>query len=159
MEWSLEYLEQARNGLGRINNFVRLIDAQLDDTENETVVAKFREDFYNHLDNDFDTPAAVALLFELIREQNKFGSPGVRILNLMQEINTFFDFISFTSGSLEMEIENLIQARQELRSQRKSKRRMNYATVFYLRALFSKTRNRECAGDIENPDYGTGSRN
>jgi cysteinyl-tRNA synthetase len=39
----------------------------------------------------------------------------------MREINTFFDFISFTSGSLEMEIENLIQARQELRSQRKFK--------------------------------------
>lgn len=121
MEWSLEYLEQARNGLGRINNFVRLINTDFDDTENEVVVAKFRKEFYDYLDNDFDTPAAIALLFELIREQNKSGSPGIRILNLMHEINAFFDFISFTSGSLEREIETLIQTRQELRSQRKFK--------------------------------------
>lgn len=121
MEWGSEILEQAQNGLSRIDNFVRLIDSQRIDPENTEIVSNFRANFYHHLDNDFDTPRGIATLFDFIRDQNRSGSPGVEVFRVMMEINAFFDFISFENDNLDDEIEQQISLRQEFRQQRKFK--------------------------------------
>ena len=62
---------------------------------------------------------AFGLLFDLIREQNRSGKPGVRIWELLREIDTFVQFISFGVVGLEKEIEDQIQLRQQLRRERR----------------------------------------
>jgi cysteinyl-tRNA synthetase len=119
MEFNEAGIPQAKAALQRIESFVRSIESDRDDPENEAKVDEFRSVFYGHLDDDFDTPKALGALFEFIRQQNRLGAMGIRVYEVMREVDTLFDFIVFDWTVADAEIERLVRWRQELRESKR----------------------------------------
>ncbi|MBV9404339.1 MAG: cysteine--tRNA ligase [Acidobacteriaceae bacterium] len=72
MELNEVTVDNARNARLRVENFARLIDSSRPESEaNVALVERARERFFERLDDDFDTPGALAAVFEFIREQNR----------------------------------------------------------------------------------------
>ena len=73
MDFTETILEQTKNSLKRIQDFIDKIDISVDSLEEKRVVDELREKINLSLSNDFDTPTAFATLFEFIRSQNSKG--------------------------------------------------------------------------------------
>jgi cysteinyl-tRNA synthetase len=75
LEFSEQALEQAAAGVERIRNFVR--DLPTDDaSDGDEFVATRRDAFLVALADDFNTPRALAAVFELVAEGNRRVLPG-----------------------------------------------------------------------------------
>jgi len=122
IEFNDYVLEQARNSIKRIDEFIFNIDPQYEDAEDESSIEDLRENLVEALDDDFNTPRAMAALFDFIRNQNAKGKSGKRVLAFMREINQFLDFMKFEDGSIEAEIQALIDQRQTYRAQKDFKK-------------------------------------
>ncbi len=93
--------------------------------ELETEVRKCARRFEEHMNDDLDTPRAVAALFDFIREANRIldagpAGPGQlqASLDTLQRIDTVLGVIREEEPILDEEIERLIQDRQEARKRR-----------------------------------------
>jgi cysteinyl-tRNA synthetase len=121
MELSATVLEQARGARRRVENLARQIDRSVEETAvavdaAETTWATMIE----RLDDDLDTPAALAALFEYVREQNR-GShrPGPSAERLLQRVNDVFDTFDLATRTVDdSEIEAALARRTELRKAR-----------------------------------------
>jgi cysteinyl-tRNA synthetase len=118
MDFSPEILEQAKNGLERLNEFIRRINKKHEDNENIAVIDAFRNKFYAHLDDDFNTPLAFAELFELVRVINSKGNAGKQVLALMEELNEIFGFLKLEEDELPTEIIILGNKREDARGRK-----------------------------------------
>jgi cysteinyl-tRNA synthetase len=95
MELSMHALDQARLARRRVENFARKISAA-ETPAAQALADRTRAEFFGRLDDDFDTPGALAVLFDYIREQNRSNTPpGPSASVLLQEINELFE--TFTS--------------------------------------------------------------
>jgi cysteinyl-tRNA synthetase len=73
LAYSDELVEDAGRAVERVANFVRsLRNSDIEDPARQTVAAH-REAFFEALRNDFNTPKALAALFELISDVNRAG--------------------------------------------------------------------------------------
>jgi len=130
INFSEDLITQSVNTLERINDFVRKIE-QIDtdgDATNELVKAieKTHEKFEKSMDDDFETPEALAAIFEFIKEVNKLQervqltiNDRNKVLNFMKKIDTVFAII-FTEKEedLSVEILALINEREEARAKK-----------------------------------------
>ena len=115
MDFTPEVLEQAKNGLQRLKDFNLKIKEDYDDKEHKAAITEFSHKFYSCLDDDFDTPNAVAALFDFVRQANTKGKPGKRIYALMKEVDELFDFMTFDEGDVDSDIDALVKQREEAR--------------------------------------------
>ncbi len=116
MDFSKKALLQAKNTLVSIDEFVFRIDQGYDDVENESIVAKLREDIIIAMENDFNTPQAFAHLFDFMKAQSGKKS-GKRVFGLFQELQTFLDIFKLEGESEDEEIETLIEKRNVYRAE------------------------------------------
>ena len=87
---------------------------------------RYRERFIEALDDDFNTADAISVLFELVRESNSLAAAepskafAGAALELFNELSGVLGIIygETDDGSLDGEIEELIQARQAARSEK-----------------------------------------
>jgi cysteinyl-tRNA synthetase len=81
LAFSEEELEQAQRSLERVRNFCRLLrrSAEAGVGENDPLVTDHKEKFFEALRDDFNTPQALAALFELVAEGNRRLEAGDRI--------------------------------------------------------------------------------
>ena len=106
-------LDQYKNSLERLKEFVwKLKDSKKSD--NLKLITKARKDLINAMDNDFDAPAAWAIIFDFIREVNKVGG-GKKTLKFMMEINSIFDVLNFKEQRLSVDVDAMIKKREEAR--------------------------------------------
>ncbi|PYC76860.1 cysteine--tRNA ligase [Streptomyces tateyamensis] len=121
MELNDTTIEQARAARRRVENFARLIDRDREEsTAGAGLAARVREDLYERLDDDLDTPGALAVLFDYIREQNRREEPpGRAALELLSDLNDLFDAFNLDSRSGDAEIEAQLARRRELRQARR----------------------------------------
>lgn len=121
VEMSDTLIEAALSTRHRVENFYRSIDTSLAEDEAAINLAKNAQTaFLERLDDDLDTPGALAIFFEYIREQNRAGTPGVAakvFLEAVQELFGAFDFSSVQAN--ETHIEALIEQRNALRTAHK----------------------------------------
>ncbi|MBS3172205.1 cysteine--tRNA ligase [Candidatus Woesearchaeota archaeon] len=73
IDFSKDNLEQAKNSLNRIQEFVLNAKESKKEIDKE-LLESTKEDFIEYMDNDFDTPKALAVIFNFIRESNKQGN-------------------------------------------------------------------------------------
>jgi len=125
LNYSDQHLEDARQSLARLYTSVKGIPIETNAPDWEEPHAKrFRE----AMDDDFNTPEAVAALFDLANEANRSGSAGLRrqlralggILGLLERDSEEF-LKAMPAGAAEgsiseAEIETLIAARRDARS-------------------------------------------
>jgi cysteinyl-tRNA synthetase len=76
LEFSDGALEEASARVERIRNFVRAVRGAGEDDATDPFVAERRDAFLAALAEDFNTPRALAELFELIAEGNRRALPG-----------------------------------------------------------------------------------
>jgi cysteinyl-tRNA synthetase len=122
IEYTDDLLSKARGALRRIENFYSRLPEGDGDTAS-TDVAEARERIVAALDNDFDTPAALAALFDFIRAQNRQAAPSPWSRALLEELNTLFQFLppraDMADVSLEEAVRNAIAEREALRREKR----------------------------------------
>jgi len=122
MELNETTLDAARNARHRVENFARLADVSLPETTTgKALLDRARMRFLDRLGDDFDTPGALAALFEFIREQNRSGeTPGQAAYAFLREVDDVFDAFDFDDHrGNDTTIEAELEKRRELRKERK----------------------------------------
>lgn len=122
IEFNEAVLEQAKNSIKRIDEFVFNIDPAYDDADAEGDVADLKGKVIEALDEDFNTPRAFAAIFDFIRNQNAKGKSGKRVYQIFRELNQFLEFMNFEGDTLEGEIQAMIDQRQAARTQKDFKK-------------------------------------
>ncbi|MDD1744078.1 MAG: cysteine--tRNA ligase, partial [Methanomassiliicoccales archaeon] len=94
----------------------------------EDLVEKARADFIIEMDDDFNSRAAIAVIFDLVRETNrllaegKLSAAGVkRVLSFLREMDQVFGILPSTVGGqqdLDGIIQIMIEVRKELRKRK-----------------------------------------
>ena len=141
LNFTEELLAGAQKGLEKLNNLAEKIEQELKSAEGTNNPAfdfpKFYKAFENAMDDDFNTPQAVAVIFDFTKEVNRVIAENETIgkefysevKNFLQktavEVLGIIDFDSLKSGSdgrLESElIELLIKIRQDAKNNKNFK--------------------------------------
>ncbi|MBA4336775.1 cysteine--tRNA ligase [bacterium] len=130
INFSEDLITQSINTLERINDFIRKIE-QIDTEGDETkelveAMEKLRVKFEKSMDDDFETPEALAAIFEFIKEVNKLQervqltiNDRNKVLGFMKKVDNVFAII-FTEKeeNLSGEILDLIKEREEARTKK-----------------------------------------
>jgi len=85
IDFSKDNLEQAKNSLDRIQEFVLNSKESKKEMDKE-LLESTKEDFIKYMDDDFDTPKALAVIFNLVKEANIKGG-GKKVHKLMLEFD------------------------------------------------------------------------
>jgi len=144
IDFSEGALEQSRKSLDRIRQLARTIDEQtgtnkemrneIGDKEIDAGVIEARSKFIEHMDNDFNTPYALRVIFELVRDVNRRINEGTisgralgDVLELLVEFGEILG-ISFSVSRKEVArasedltgglIDILVDLRQKLREKK-----------------------------------------
>ena len=120
IDFSDDNLEQAKNSLERIKEFILKSKNKKGNIDNR-YIEKTKKLFFNDLDDDFDTPKAISVLFDFIRESNK-KEPGKNCYELLKEINEIFDLFDFNEDKIPKEIINLAKEREKCRKEKNWKK-------------------------------------
>lgn len=134
INFTVEVLDSAKASLERMYNALNILNGYL---SNETVeireeekqvveeLNRFKERFIEKMDDDFNTADAISVIFELIREVNiKINETSSQklvkyALDLLTELGSPLGIMQNPlGGSLEEEIEKLIQERNDARKNR-----------------------------------------
>lgn len=114
IDYSRKSLESARKSLKRLNEFMRKVKDGKDNFD-KSLIEETRKKFIEAMDDDFDTPRALAVIFDFVREVNKVGG-GKKAYNLMKEFDEIFGILSeVKEEKLPKEVEEFIKKREEVR--------------------------------------------
>lgn len=119
MEFSTEVLHQARRARRRVENFARSADGRHTESEgSQTAVREARSEFFDRLEDDFDTPGALGVLFNLIRASNRSDDvPGLTTLSFLDEVEELFVTFKLEQEPLEDDaVRDKITEREHLRA-------------------------------------------
>ena len=126
IDFSDEHLDQAKASLARLNTTIyNLLTIKGTLGDNKLVskrILKYKKQFLDAMDDDFNTTNAIAALFEIAKEANKHTSnkPKRKTIQLalktIRELDTILNVLSFEKVKpVEREIQELINAREEAR--------------------------------------------
>ena len=132
MDFSEATLEQAKNSLRRMQEFVDRIDVSIDSPDEETAVNELKNKTDVALGNDFDTPTAFAQIFDFIRRANSKGVSGKHVYNYFVELNQFLNIFDFVKEDVPEEIVVLANLRLE------AKKSKNWAEADGIRTEIEK---------------------
>ncbi len=106
LDFSEQALEASKTGLIKLQNTVRRLHEAIDFAKRsssfgslERDLRPLRNEFIEAMNDDFNTPKAIAVLFDLVSKVNDWLMPGMLPTEVsLQEIDNFFD--QFASGIL-----------------------------------------------------------
>ena len=123
IDFSKDSLHQSQKSLEKIKKFYSSLDVEVSDVENDLDELKIaKESFFNGMDDDFNTPKAIAAVFDLINAVKNIklnDNDKIAIKSFLDDVSNIFgiDFeiqeISTDSDEL---LDLILNARQELRS-------------------------------------------
>jgi len=131
MDYSESAMIEVRGSIERIEEFlfkIRGVQAhQKSSLQHQKIIKKATENFYKELADDFNTPKAFAVIFELIKEinplldRNELSKKDANtIFAFFKDINTIFDIIDFKKthkSSIPPAVKQLIQEREKARTE------------------------------------------
>ena len=130
LDYSEKAILQAKNELQRIDEFVEKIQNAKFKMQNDNPkfkIGKFKNKFEGAMDDDFNTPKAIAVIFELIKEVNPMldknqitQKEAKQILDFLNSIDKVFGFI-FKKEKIRIpkNVQKLVERREKLRQQKK----------------------------------------
>lgn len=141
IDYDADLLAQAAAALERIHEFLKRLNTAKTRINTErkrgrkekagVFIAETRKRFYGALDNDFDTPKALAAVFTLIRRLNPFVEQGglspkdaVAVKKFFEEVNGLFGILKKTdfqktASQLPGEVRALVAKREKLRKEKR----------------------------------------
>ena len=87
IDFSEENIRNAEQSLERIDNFIYANKDAKSNPEIKKIVEKYKKKFIETMDEDFETPKAIASIFEMIKEVNKEGT-GKEAYDFLVEIDS-----------------------------------------------------------------------
>lgn len=132
IEFSNDLLEQAKNSLSRLHDFMRRLNNCSGLSEGEISIGKILKNiekkFDSAMDNDFEIAEALAAIFELVKEinalldANKLNSADVKAtVELMAKFDSVLAVLAVKDG-VDAEVEKLIAERNSARKNKDFKR-------------------------------------
>lgn len=128
LDFSEEMLEQSKNALARVDQFIALVRHFMpvgDSIDAISVVEKYRGEFITCMDNDFDMPGAIGVMFSFINTCQDFlkrkvlSDENVRdILGFMDELDSVLAVLSREKQDIPSEIMTLVDERESARKNR-----------------------------------------
>ena len=117
IDFSWDRMEEAKKAYGRI----LALKERLDQIEATDDVAELKENFIETMDDDFNTPRALAVLFDIVSKANKLNDEEVSVIKpLFFEIIGIFGFtfekIEKQSSVSEDEINEKIELRKQAKA-------------------------------------------
>lgn len=122
LDFSEKTANMAAASLERITDFHQ----RLKEVEGQAAafpVDEFTSGFWDKLQDDFNSPEALAQLFDLIKEANKFinthslsHSDAQKIVDFVDEVNDIFGILPLGEDKYPEEIASLLKAREEARN-------------------------------------------
>ena len=140
LDYSKETISEVKSSLGKIEEFLskiyqikkRKVKIETKDKKFKKVLKEAKKTFYNHLDNDFNTPRALAVIFELIKKTNKLFPQNLIDKKSAQEIYQFFkeidkvfeiiDWQRIKRPDIPQEIKKLAEQREKYRQKKQWKK-------------------------------------
>lgn len=132
LDFSDEMLEQSKNALARIDQFIALVRHFTpigDSTDVSPMLEKYRGEFVTCMDNDFDVPGAIGVMFSFINTCQDYLKRKVLsrenvedILGFMDELDSIFAVLSREKQNIPDDIQALIAEREAARKDRNFKR-------------------------------------
>lgn len=122
IEFSKTSIRQAVLGRRRVENFYSHSNDKLESPDIVELVRKAQKEFFDKLDNDFDTPSAFGVLYDLIRTMNREGSKaGITAKSFLNEINELMNIFDFSMDEINLpeNVLELIEYRDQLRADKK----------------------------------------
>ncbi len=115
IDFSQELLDKAKNSLERLNDFVRKVknSGGKDDIK---LIEETKKEFLKHMDDDFDTPKALAVIFDFVKDVNKKGG-GKKSYELMMEFDKVFNVLETKEDKIPDEIKKLVNDREKARKE------------------------------------------
>ena len=126
LNFTFQGLDAARNSLERYNDFIaNLKDYEGGESDGNAseIIEKAKSEFENALDDDLNISAALAAVFDLIRDINRLkaedklsAEEGDSALELIARFDTVLNFAAESKGSLDEQVEALIKERNQARA-------------------------------------------
>ena len=127
IDYSPSLLVQVERELERIDEFIEKLKAYRGKGKDAFPVRKFKQDFASALKDDFNTPKAIAVLFEVLTKGNAKMAKSTlslkdakEILNFLKEIDTIFGFV-FTKRKKVVIPAEIVRLAKEREKYRKNK--------------------------------------
>ena len=119
VEFHEELLSSAAAALKRIDNFYLRLPPDEGEISPEATAA--REAMLAALDDDFDTPGALAALFQFIRSQHRRPQPAAGSRQLLEEFNEIFHVLptTFATSGDDDRIQREVDQRERLRCEKR----------------------------------------
>lgn len=130
MNFTLDSLKDAQKTVENINSFfARINEIEESGTENTELlkdIENARDKFREALNDDLNTPNALAAFFEMVKAVNRdldaekvCGKALGAVREFMSEFNFIFDVLDFSKEEIPQEVLDLAKKRDELRKQKK----------------------------------------
>lgn len=116
IDFSEELLDHAKNSLERLNDFLIKLKGSKE-KDNDRLIEKTKKEFFRHMDDDFDTPKALAVIFDFVKEVNKNGG-GKKSYDLLMDFDKIFNVLTIEDLKLNPEIKKLINEREKARKEK-----------------------------------------
>jgi len=125
LSFNEEFLAQSKTGIQRIENALYL---ESNGNNKNIEIKHFENEFFEHMKEDLNTPRALSVIFELVKEINKQKTANNNILKHQKLLSTMCEILGFTFDKSNSNISNdetidslikiLIEIRTELRSKK-----------------------------------------
>lgn len=99
IDFSKDSLHQSERSLDRIRKYYELLDVEVGDEKYESdSLTSHKEEFFNSMDDDFNTPKAIAAIFGLINDtknelDNLSGEDKMAIKAFWMMLHTFWESV------------------------------------------------------------------
>ncbi len=123
LDYSNEAVNKVKQGLERINEFIRKVKIANGKKKNEIekLIGETLDVFEKHMDNDFDMPQAIASVYDFIRAVNKLElskQNGKAIIGFFEKIDSVLGVMTFEDLEVPSEIQILAEKRQKAREKK-----------------------------------------
>jgi len=149
LRFSLEGLNQAKRALIRLDNFIASLKSIKEGTPGyqglDQSIYDLKQRFTDAMDDDLNISAAMAAIYNFIRQTNKYLSKGSidragcdKILATLKKIDSVLNIFRFEEEPIDPEIEKLIQEREEARRRKDWKRADQIREILLARGIVVK---------------------
>lgn len=129
IDYKEENLKQSAAAIQRINEFIAKLNEIKNKEENESIdqiIENAEKEFENSMNDDLNTPQAIASIFELIKKINPLIDSGKtnkksvkKILNFLEETNKILGIIQKYVKQIPKEILKLSELREKFRQEKR----------------------------------------
>ena len=122
IDFSKDSLHQSERSLDRIRKYYNLLDVEVDDNKYECdALIPHMDEFFSSMDDDFNTPKAIAAIFGLINdtknELSKFSSEDKKAIKSFLDIVSDIFGVSFEVNEVNAGSDELLNVISEIRGQ------------------------------------------